>query len=51
MTPWYVTIRLDESRTRDVIINARSRYHARWLYNQMHPNHTILAVRPGRRTA
>jgi len=50
MTPWLVTIRIDESRTRDVTITARSHYHARWLYHRLNPNHTILAVRPGRKT-
>ena len=49
MTPWLVTIRLDEARTRDVTIKARSRYHARWLYHLLNPQHHILAIRPGRR--
>jgi hypothetical protein len=49
MTPWLVTIRLDESRTRDITIRARSYYHARWLYHSLNPQHTILAVRPARR--
>ena len=49
MTPWLVTIRLDESHTRDITIKARSHYHARWLYHRLNPSHHILAVRPGRR--
>jgi hypothetical protein len=47
MTSWLVTIRLDESRTRDITIRARS-YYARWLYRNLNPQHTILAVRPAR---
>ena len=50
MIPFLVTIRLDEARTRDVTIKARSYFHVFWLYHQLYPQHTILAVRPVRRT-
>lgn len=48
MLPWYVTIRLDESRTRDVTLMARNTWHARWIASITHPAHTVIHVRPGR---
>jgi len=46
MTPWWVTIRLDPTRTRDELIQARSAYAAGWLYRQLHPTVEVLSVRP-----
>ena len=43
---WYVTIRLDECRTRDVRIAARNAYAARWTYEHSQPEGPVVMVRP-----
>ena len=48
MTHWYVTIRLDATRTRDELITARSQWSAGWLYRVLHPGVEVLGVRPAR---
>jgi hypothetical protein len=47
---WWVTIRLDPTRTRDDLIQARSQYAAGWLYRQLHPTVEVLSVRPVQRS-
>jgi hypothetical protein len=49
MTHWYVTIRLDATRTRDELIAARSQWSAGWLYRMLHPGVEVLGVRPARK--
>lgn len=46
MSSWWVTIRLDPTRTRDELIRAPSQYAADWLYRQLHPDAEVLLVRP-----
>ena len=50
MTRYLVTVRLDESRTRDHSIEARSAYNAGWLYRQLHPQARIIAIRLAHKT-
>lgn len=35
----------DPRRTRDVAIQARSPWHAGWLYRQLHPGAKLVAIR------
>jgi len=44
---WIITVRIDESRTRDYRVRARSAYHARWLFGQLNPSHRVIAIRQG----
>lgn len=46
MRDWWVTIRLDPTRTRDERIKARSEFQASWLYRQLNPGIEVLGVRP-----
>jgi hypothetical protein len=48
MTPWWVTVRLDATRTRDELIQARSQWSAGWLYRTLYPGAEVLLVRPAR---
>ena len=48
MTHWYVTIRLDATRTRDELITARSQWSAGWLYRVLPTGVEVLGVRPAR---
>jgi hypothetical protein len=48
MTTWWVTVRLDATRTRDDLIPARSQWSAGWLYRTLHPTVEVLLVRPAR---
>jgi hypothetical protein len=50
MSPWWVTIRLDPTRTRDELIQARSQWSAGWLYRVLHPTVEVLSVRPVQRS-
>ena len=47
LKPWLITVRLDESRTRDYRVNASSAYHARWLFLQLNRGHRVVQIRPG----
>jgi len=49
VTPYFITVRLDATRTRDFTIHARNTWHARWLFSQAHRMHalSISGVRPG----
>ena len=42
---WLVTIRVDESRTRDLAIRAESAYNAGWLCRELNPGVKVLAIR------
>lgn len=35
----------DPRRTRDVVVEARSAWHAGWLYRQLHPGANLVAIR------
>jgi hypothetical protein len=48
MTPWWVTVRLDPTRTRDDLIQAKDQYGAGWLYRHLYPDREVLLVRPAR---
>jgi hypothetical protein len=48
MQSWWVTVRLDPTRTRDELIQARSEWSAGWLYRTLHPGAEVLMVRPAR---
>jgi len=48
MLPWYVTLRLDESRTRHITLMARNTWRARWFASITHPAHTVIHVRHAR---
>lgn len=50
LSPWWVTIRLDPTRTRDDLIQARSQWSAGWLYRVLHPGVEVLSVRPVQRS-
>jgi hypothetical protein len=46
---YLITIRTDPNdprRTQDVAIDARSAYHAGWLYRQLNPKAKITGIRP-----
>lgn len=51
MIPWFVTVRLDATRTRDFTVMARNSWHAQWIFSQTHRFHalSIIGIRPGRR--
>lgn len=42
---FWVTVRVDHSRTQDHRIAARSAWAAGWLWRQLHPDHTVVMVR------
>lgn len=42
---WWVTVRLDPTRTRDYLVAARSAYAAGWLWRQLHPGDDVVMVR------
>ncbi len=46
-TRYLVTVRVngDPLRTRDEPIDARSAWHAGWLYRQLHPGAKLTAIR------
>lgn len=46
---WFVTIRVSPVHTRDVRLNARSEYVARWLCRQLFPTAEVIASRPTQR--
>lgn len=46
---YLITIRTDPDdprHTRDVAIDARSDYHAGWLYRQLNPHAKLTGIRP-----
>ena len=46
---YLITIRTDPDdprRTQDVAINARSAYHAGWLYRTLNPHAKLTSIRP-----
>jgi hypothetical protein len=45
MRAWWVTIRLDPTRTQDIRLLASSRWAAWWLARQLHPGLEVLGVR------
>lgn len=47
LKPWLITVRVDETRTRDYRVSASSAYHARWLFLQVNPGHRVVQIRPG----
>ena len=42
---FWVCIRLDASRTRDVLVAAHSQWSAGWLFRHLHPGVEVLSVR------
>ena len=44
--PFWVTVELERGRTADIRLLARSQWAAGWLYRQLHPEQTVLIVRP-----
>jgi hypothetical protein len=46
---WYVTVRVSPTRTRDVLVLARSAWSAGWLHRQLHPGDDVVMVRPAAR--
>ena len=48
MTTWWVTVRIDATRTCDELVVARSQWSAGWLYRVLHPEAVVLMVRPAR---
>lgn len=46
MIDWWVTVRVDPTRTRDERIAARSAWAAGWLFRQLNPGADVLQVRP-----
>lgn len=42
---WFVTVRLDPTRTRDEIVQARSQWSAGWLYRVLNPQTDVICVR------
>lgn len=51
LEPYFVTIRIDEERTRDYRVMARSAYNAQWLYHEINPQAKIVKVRPVNRSS
>lgn len=45
MRSYWVTVRIDPTRTADHRIVARSPWAASWLYQQLHPGRDVLMVR------
>ena len=43
---WWVTVRLDPTRTQDYRVPARNEYAAGWLWRQLQPGAEIICVRP-----
>ena len=46
---YLITVRVDPDdprRTQDISIEARSAYHAGWLYRQLNPNASLTGIRP-----
>jgi hypothetical protein len=43
---WWVTVRLDASRTRDYRIKAHGQWSAGWLWRKLHPTAEIIHIRP-----
>jgi hypothetical protein len=46
---WYVTVRDAPTRTRDVLVLARSEWSAGWLHRQLNPGDDVVMVRPAAR--
>jgi hypothetical protein len=42
---YFVTVRIDESRTRDYRVMAASEYNAKWIHTQINQGAKIIGVR------
>jgi hypothetical protein len=48
---YFVTVRVDEMRTRDYRITARNAYNARWVFLQVNPTAKVISIRPVNRVS
>lgn len=43
---YFVTVRVDETRTKDYRVKARNAYSARWLFDIANPGANVILTRP-----
>lgn len=48
---YFVTVRVDETRTRDYRVVARSAYSAQWIFKQINPTAKVISIRPVNRVS